>query len=162
MVHIRKNCSHYEEERSILEKNFDYRWQSRKQTTSSVTSHEDHVTSVRQSKAPCKWSIIPFPMVCRNLCERLYSKTIFGKSRYYGSKKYCGRCDLYYHQFPASQYSITPMYICGVVHQTWKHNQPTTIWRNREWHKWSWWLVIIRDKKLHRLDDFSRAKGFMN
>jgi uncharacterized Zn finger protein (UPF0148 family) len=37
-------------------------------------------------------------MVCRNLCERLYSKIIFGKSRYEGGKKYCRRCEVYlYH-----------------------------------------------------------------
>ena len=37
-------------------------------------------------------------MVCRNLCERLYSKTIFGKSHYVGGKKYCRRCDVYYYR----------------------------------------------------------------
>ena len=35
-------------------------------------------------------------MVCRNLCERLYSKIIFGKSHYEGGKKYCRRCEVYY------------------------------------------------------------------
>src|SRR6266849_948702 len=35
-------------------------------------------------------------MVCRNLCERLYSKIIFGKSYYEGGKKYCRRCEVYY------------------------------------------------------------------
>jgi hypothetical protein len=35
-------------------------------------------------------------MVCRNLCERLYSKIIFGKSRYEGGKKYRRRCEVYY------------------------------------------------------------------
>ncbi len=31
---------------------------------------------------------ITFSMVCRNLCERLYSKIIFGR-------KYCRRCEIY-------------------------------------------------------------------
>ena len=31
-------------------------------------------------------------MACRNLCERLYSKIIVGKSHYEGDKKYCRRC----------------------------------------------------------------------
>jgi hypothetical protein len=35
-------------------------------------------------------------MVCRNPCERLYSKIIFGKSRYEGGKKYC-RCEVYFY-----------------------------------------------------------------
>src|SRR5262249_46405849 len=34
-------------------------------------------------------------MVCRNLCERLYSKIIVGKSPYEGGKRYCRRCDVY-------------------------------------------------------------------
>ena len=36
-------------------------------------------------------------MVCRNLCERLYSKIIVGKSHYEGGKKYCRRCEVYYY-----------------------------------------------------------------
>ena len=37
-------------------------------------------------------------MVCRNLCDRLHSKIIFGKNHYEGSKKYCRRCEVYcYH-----------------------------------------------------------------
>jgi hypothetical protein len=28
-------------------------------------------------------------MACRNLCENLYSKIVFGKSHYAGGKKYC-------------------------------------------------------------------------
>jgi len=40
---------------------------------------------------------LQFSMVCRNLCERLYSKIIFGKSHYEGGKKYCRRCDVYYY-----------------------------------------------------------------
>jgi uncharacterized paraquat-inducible protein A len=39
---------------------------------------------------------IQFPMACRNLCERLYSKIVFGKSHYEGGKKYCRRCEVYY------------------------------------------------------------------
>jgi hypothetical protein len=35
-------------------------------------------------------------MVCRNLCERLSSKIILGKSHYEGGKKYCRRCEVYY------------------------------------------------------------------
>jgi len=35
-------------------------------------------------------------MVCRNLCERLYSKIIVGKSHYEGGKKYCRRCEIYF------------------------------------------------------------------
>jgi hypothetical protein len=33
-------------------------------------------------------------MACRNLCERLYSKIIFGNSHYAGGKKYCRRCEI--------------------------------------------------------------------
>gem|GEM_PF-1459513 len=41
---------------------------------------------------------LQFDMVCRNLCERLHSKIIFGKSQYELSKKYCRRCEVYcYH-----------------------------------------------------------------
>jgi hypothetical protein len=36
-------------------------------------------------------------MVCRNLCERLYSKTVFGQSNYDGGKKYCRRCEVFYY-----------------------------------------------------------------
>jgi hypothetical protein len=39
---------------------------------------------------------LQFTMVCRNLCERLYSKIIFGKSHYEGGKKYFRRCEVYY------------------------------------------------------------------
>jgi hypothetical protein len=35
-------------------------------------------------------------MTCRNLCERLYSKTVVGKSNYHGGKKYCRRCEVYF------------------------------------------------------------------
>src|SRR6266566_8442765 len=35
-------------------------------------------------------------MVCRNLCQRLYSKIVFGKSHYAGGKKYCRRCEIYF------------------------------------------------------------------
>jgi hypothetical protein len=34
-------------------------------------------------------------MVCRNLCERLYSKIIVGES-YGAGKKYCRRCVVYF------------------------------------------------------------------
>jgi uncharacterized paraquat-inducible protein A len=39
------------------------------------------------------------PLVCRNICERIYSKKIvFGKSNYSVGKKYCRRCEVYmYH-----------------------------------------------------------------
>ncbi len=40
---------------------------------------------------------LQFTMVFRNLCERLYSKIIFGKSRYEGGKKYCRRCEVYFY-----------------------------------------------------------------
>jgi hypothetical protein len=39
---------------------------------------------------------LEFNMVCRNLCENLYSKIIFGKSHYEGGKKYCRRCKIYF------------------------------------------------------------------
>jgi len=39
---------------------------------------------------------LQFTMACRNLCERLYSKIIFGISHYEGSKKYCRRCEIYF------------------------------------------------------------------
>jgi hypothetical protein len=35
-------------------------------------------------------------LVCRNICERIYSKKIiFGKSNYSLGKKYCRRCEVY-------------------------------------------------------------------
>jgi hypothetical protein len=34
-------------------------------------------------------------MACRNLCERLYSKIVFGKNHYEGGKKYSRRCEVY-------------------------------------------------------------------
>jgi hypothetical protein len=40
---------------------------------------------------------LEFVMVCRNRCDRLYSKIIFGKSHYEGGKKYCRRCEVYYY-----------------------------------------------------------------
>jgi hypothetical protein len=40
---------------------------------------------------------LEFVMVCRNLCERLYSEIIFGKSHYEGGKKYCRRYEVYYY-----------------------------------------------------------------
>src|SRR6266704_6578049 len=43
-----------------------------------------------------KHASIQFPMACRNLCERLYSKIVFGKSHYEGGKKYCRRCEIYF------------------------------------------------------------------
>jgi len=36
-------------------------------------------------------------MVCRDICERLYSKIIVGKSHYEGGKKFCRRCEVYYY-----------------------------------------------------------------
>jgi hypothetical protein len=36
-------------------------------------------------------------MVCKNLCEKLYSKIIFGKSHYEGGKKYCRRFEVYFY-----------------------------------------------------------------
>src|SRR6266566_9860960 len=39
---------------------------------------------------------LQFDMACRNLCQRLYSKIIFGKSHYAGGKKYCRRCEIYF------------------------------------------------------------------
>jgi hypothetical protein len=40
---------------------------------------------------------LQFCMVCRNLCERLFSKIIFGKSHYEEVKKYFRRCEVYYY-----------------------------------------------------------------
>jgi hypothetical protein len=37
-------------------------------------------------------------MVCRNLCERVNSKIIVGKSPYEGGKRYCRRCNVYFYQ----------------------------------------------------------------
>jgi hypothetical protein len=37
-------------------------------------------------------------MVCRNICERIYSKVVFGISNYSLGQKYCRRCEVYmYH-----------------------------------------------------------------
>jgi hypothetical protein len=39
-----------------------------------------------------------FPLVCRNICERIYSnKILFGKSNYFAGKKYCRRCVYLYY-----------------------------------------------------------------
>jgi hypothetical protein len=35
------------------------------------------------------------PMVCRNVCEKIYSKIIVGQSHYLVGKKYCRRCERY-------------------------------------------------------------------
>src|SRR5918994_2548587 len=35
------------------------------------------------------------PMVCRNICERIYSKIVVGESHYFVGKKYCRRCECY-------------------------------------------------------------------
>ena len=37
-------------------------------------------------------------MVCRNICERLYSKIIVGKSPYQDGKRYCRRSEVYFYQ----------------------------------------------------------------
>ena len=34
-------------------------------------------------------------MVCRNICEKLYSKIVFGISNYSLGQKYCRRCEVY-------------------------------------------------------------------
>jgi uncharacterized Zn finger protein (UPF0148 family) len=34
-------------------------------------------------------------MVCRNICERIYSKIEVGQSHYIVGKKYCRRCEIY-------------------------------------------------------------------
>jgi rRNA maturation endonuclease Nob1 len=34
-------------------------------------------------------------MVCRNICENMYSKIIVGQSHYSDGKKYCRRCERY-------------------------------------------------------------------
>jgi hypothetical protein len=36
------------------------------------------------------------PMVCRNICERIYSKIVVGESHYSVDKKYCRRCECYF------------------------------------------------------------------
>src|SRR5919206_5387589 len=36
------------------------------------------------------------PMVCRNICERIYSKIVVGESHYLVGKKYCRRCECYF------------------------------------------------------------------
>jgi hypothetical protein len=42
--------------------------------------------------------VLSFPIVCRNICERIYSKKIvFGKSNYSVGKKYCRSCEVYIH-----------------------------------------------------------------
>ena len=37
---------------------------------------------------------VPY-MVCRNICDRLYSKVVFGISNYSLGHKYCRRCEVY-------------------------------------------------------------------
>jgi hypothetical protein len=34
-------------------------------------------------------------MVCRNICEKIYSKMIVGQSHYLAGRKYCRRCECY-------------------------------------------------------------------
>ena len=34
-------------------------------------------------------------MVCKNICERIYSKIQIGKANYLIGKKYCRRCEIY-------------------------------------------------------------------
>jgi hypothetical protein len=34
-------------------------------------------------------------MVCRNICEKIYSKIIVGQPHYSFGKKYCRRCERY-------------------------------------------------------------------
>src|ERR687898_805513 len=36
------------------------------------------------------------PMVCRNICLRIYSKIVVGQSHYSVGKKYCRRCECYF------------------------------------------------------------------
>jgi len=36
------------------------------------------------------------PMVCRNICLRIYSKIVVGQSHYSVGKKYCRRCGCYF------------------------------------------------------------------
>ena len=40
---------------------------------------------------------LQFNVVCRNLCDKLNSKIIFGKRHYEGGKKFCRRCEVYYY-----------------------------------------------------------------
>jgi hypothetical protein len=35
-------------------------------------------------------------MVCRNICERIYSKIVVGELHYSVGKKYCRRCECYF------------------------------------------------------------------
>ena len=35
-------------------------------------------------------------MVCRNICDKLFSKIIVGQSHYSDGKKYCRRCEHYF------------------------------------------------------------------
>jgi hypothetical protein len=35
-------------------------------------------------------------MVCRNICEGIYSKIVVGESHYLVGKKYCRRCECYF------------------------------------------------------------------
>ena len=42
------------------------------------------------------FTLKPVPrMVCRNICERVYSKVVFGISNYSLGQKYCRRCEVY-------------------------------------------------------------------
>ena len=36
------------------------------------------------------------PVVCHNICERIYSKIVVGESHYFVGKKYCRRCECYF------------------------------------------------------------------
>jgi hypothetical protein len=36
-----------------------------------------------------------FSMVCRNICEKIYSKMVLGQSHYLAGKKFCRRCECY-------------------------------------------------------------------
>jgi len=40
--------------------------------------------------------LLSVPMVCRNICERIYSKIVVGESHYFVGKKYCRRCECYF------------------------------------------------------------------
>jgi len=35
-------------------------------------------------------------MVCRNICEGIYSKIVVGESHYFSGKTYCRRCECYF------------------------------------------------------------------
>jgi len=39
---------------------------------------------------------VELELVCRNFCERLYSKMVVGQCYYDDGKKYCRRCEVYY------------------------------------------------------------------